>query len=205
MPTDKSLFYYGRLYNMLLDPLIKPSRKAIVNQIPVGSTVLDIGCGTGLLCFELKKQKDCRVVGIDLSNRMLDYARNINPYGDIEFLHQDATSMNDLQDDSFDFVLIMNVIHELLPNEQLKMLQEAFRVAQSVILLDSNVPLPWNATGIVKRAIEVSFGFDHYPQFKTYITSGGILGILEKYEYSSGIREQSVFSQGCNQLVLVAR
>lgn len=205
MPADKSLFHYGKLYNKLLDPLIKPSREAIVDQVPVGSSVLDIGCGTGLLCLDLKRQKGCRVVGIDLSSRMLEYARSINPFDDVEFLHQDATNMHDLRDDSFDFVLILNVIHELMLDEQLKMLQEAFRVGQSILLSDSNVPLPWNVTGIVKRFIEISFGFDHYPQFRVYITSGGIMGILEQSGHSSNIMDRSIFSQGCNQLILVSK
>ena len=65
MLTDKSLFHYGKIYNKLLDPLIKPARKVLVDCIPADSSVLDIGCGTGLLCFDLKREKGCQVVGID--------------------------------------------------------------------------------------------------------------------------------------------
>ena len=79
-PADKSLFYYGSLYNKLMDPLIKPARETVVKEIPAGAAVLDIGCGTGLLCIALKRSKDCRVTGIDLSRRMLEFAESINPY-----------------------------------------------------------------------------------------------------------------------------
>lgn len=204
-PEDKSLFYYGSLYNRLLDPLIKPSREAIVDRVPPDSSVLDIGCGTGLLCCDLRRRKNCRVVGIDLSRRMLDFARFNNPFDEVEFLHQDATDMRDLQDESFDYVIMTNIIHELMPDDQLKMLQEGFRVGRNMILFDSFVPLPWNAVGMVKRLIEVLFGADHYPQFRTYMASGGIMGILEASGYSSRIVDQSILAWGCNHLVLVSK
>lgn len=205
MPADKSLFYYGKLYNKLLDPLIKPSRAAIIDRIPFGSSVLDIGCGTGLLCLELKRQKDCKVTGIDLSRRMLEHARSINPFADVEFLHQDATNMVDLNEKRFDYILILNVIHELWPDDQLKMLQEAFRIGHRIIIFDSNVPLPWNVSGVIKRLIEITFGFDHYPQFRAYLKSGGIMGILAQSRNKSELIERSSFSQGSNQLFLVSK
>jgi SAM-dependent methyltransferase len=203
-PKDKSLFYYGSLYHRLMDPLIKPAREAIVDRIPANSAVLDVGCGTGLLCFELHHEKDCRVVGIDLSKKMLEFARSNNPHDQVEFLHQDATMMSDLEDQRFDYVVILNMIHELLPEQRLRVLDEAFRVGQHVILFDSNAPLPWNFVGIVKRSIEIFFGLDHYPQFRSYLASGGILGILEESGHSENILDQSTYSQGCNQLVLVS-
>jgi ubiquinone/menaquinone biosynthesis C-methylase UbiE len=205
MTTDKSLFHYGKPYNILLDPLIKPMRRAIVDQVPVDSSVLDIGCGTGLLCFELKREKDCRVVGIDLSRKMLDYARSINPNEDIQFLHQDGTNMQDLGDDSFDLVILLNVIHELVPDNQLKMLEEAFRVGRSILIFDSNVPIPWNLSGIIKRLIEISFGIDHYPQFREYINSGGVMGILEGAGYKSNIKDRKLYTQESNQMVTVLK
>lgn len=202
---DKSHFYYGSLYNVLLDPLIKPARKIIVNRVPQDSYVLDIGCGTGLLCFDLQREKNCRVVGIDLSRRMLDFARAKNQFDEVKFLHQDATDMQALRDGSFDYVVVLNTIHELIPEMQLRLLREALRVGCNILLFDSFVPLPWNATGLVKRFIEISFGIDHYPQFRSHIASGGIDGILETAGYADKIVERSTFSQGCNQLVIVSR
>jgi ubiquinone/menaquinone biosynthesis C-methylase UbiE len=204
-PEDEGLFHYGSLYRKLLDPLIKPARDAIIDRIPVDSSVLDIGCGTGLLCLELKREKHCRVVGIDLSLKMLDFARSNNPFQDVEFHHQNATDMQSFLDERFDYVVALNVIHELGPSDRLKMLGEAFRVTTNVILFDCNVPLPWNPVGIVKRLIEISFGLNHYPQFQSYLSSGGIMGILNEYGHSLRIVERSTFAQRCNQLVHVTR
>jgi SAM-dependent methyltransferase len=204
-PKDKSLFYYGSLYHRLMDPLIKPAREAIVDRIPANSAVLDVGCGTGLLCFELHHEKDCRVVGIDLSHKMLEFARVNNPYERVEFLHQDATRMNDLKDARFDYVILLNMIHELMPEQRLRVLEEALRVGSHVILFDSSAPLPWNLVGVFKRFIEISFGLDHYPQFRSYLSSGGIEGILEAAGRSESITDRATFSMGCNQLFHVSK
>ncbi len=74
MVNDKSLFYYGNMYHILLAPFLKESWKQLVNVIPENSKVFDTGCGTGGLTLLLRKKKNCHVVGADLSRRMLDYA-----------------------------------------------------------------------------------------------------------------------------------
>lgn len=204
-PEDKSSSHYGNVYNRLLDPLIKPARDVIVDHIPEGSTVLDIGCGTGALCFDLRSKKNCRVVGIDLSRKMLDFAEGLNPFDDVEFLHWDATDLKGLPRDAFDYVVILNVIHELSLDNQKRVVAEAFRVGERVLLFDSNVPLPWNMTGLVKRAIEISFGFEHYPQFRSFLSTGGIPGILDAAGISTKVTDVSDHSQGCNQLVTVSK
>lgn len=204
MGYDKSLFHYGVLYNRLLDPLILPARNLIVDQIPDNSRVLDIGCGTGALCFDLKRKKNCEVVGIDLSEKMLNFAESINPYDEISFLHHDATDLSEFSDHGFDYAIIMNVIHELNPQSQTKLIKEAYRVGKKVLVYDSNVPLPWNLTGLVKRVIEVTFGFDHFPQFRKFISLNGIQGILASAELSKQISGTKVCFQGCNLLVTLS-
>lgn len=51
MPMDKSLYYYGAIYHRLFDPQLSEARQIVVDLIPEGSSVLDIACGTGLLCL----------------------------------------------------------------------------------------------------------------------------------------------------------
>jgi 2-polyprenyl-3-methyl-5-hydroxy-6-metoxy-1,4-benzoquinol methylase len=110
MPKDKSLFHNGNPYNKLIDPLNKPIRDKIVEVIPQGASVLDIGCGTGLLCYALQREKQCQVVGADLSFRMIEFAKKHNTFEDIQFIHQDATDLIDFQDDSFDYVIASLII-----------------------------------------------------------------------------------------------
>jgi ubiquinone/menaquinone biosynthesis C-methylase UbiE len=172
MASDMSLFHYGRIYKMLIDPMLQRCRDVIVTHVPAGARVLDAGCGTGQLCFALRQQKGCQVVGMDLSLRMLAFAQKRNPFEDVRFLHQDATNMGDLEDGSFDYVVACLLVHELTQAQQLKFLTEAWRVGGNTLLLDSNAPLPWNAGGVGKRLIEFAFGYQHYPQFNSYLDSG---------------------------------
>lgn len=67
MQSDKSLFYYGSIYHGISDPQLAEGRQAALDLVAEGSSVLDIACGTGQLCFALREQKSCCVVGIDLS------------------------------------------------------------------------------------------------------------------------------------------
>jgi len=204
MTKDKSLFHYGGTYNKLIDPLNKPIRDKIVEAIPRGASVLDIGCGTGLLCYSLRKEKQCKVVGADLSLRMIEFAKKHSPFEDIQFIHQDATSLIDLQDDSFDYVVASLIIHEMFAESQQQMVKEAWRVGRKNLFVDSNTPLSWNFTGIMKRFFEMAFGLEHYPQFRAYISSGGIMGILEAADLDEKIVHRELFSQNTNQLVVIA-
>ena len=204
MPKDKTLFHYGSPYSKLIDPLIKPSRDRILALVPDGASVLDIGCGTGKLCFELREQKGCRVVGADLSLRMIEFAREHNPFEDVRFIHQDATELVDIENDSFDYVIASHILHELDAEKGPRMVKETWRVGRQCIFVDANVPLPWNASGVVKRVIEIAFGFEHYPQFRVYLASGGIMGILQRTQLDENIVHHERYSQDGNQIVMIA-
>ena len=204
MPADKTLWHYGKIYNRIIDPTIKPSRNIIVALVPQSATVLDIGCGTGKLCFDLRQQKQCQVVGIDLSTRMLEFAQENNPYEDVKFIHQDATDMKCFQDVRFDYSVVSNFIHELTKDQQLKALKEASRIARNIVLLDSNAPLPWNFVGAFKRFFELVFGYDHYSQFRAYLNSGGIMGLLSEADLGMKITHSKVFANGCQLVVVVS-
>lgn len=204
MPKDKSLFHYGSPYNKFIDPLNKPIRDKIVGMIPQGASVLDIGCGTGLLCYALRREKQCKVVGADLSFRMIEFAKKHNTFEDIQFIHQDATDLIDFQDDSFDYVIASLIIHEMFAEAQQKLVKEAWRVGRKNLYVDTNSPLAWNLTGILKRFFELAFGFDHFPQFSAYLSSGGVMGILEAAHLYKKVIHRELFSQNTNQIVVIA-
>lgn len=61
-------------YNDLLE---QPVMRALLPDLS-GKTVLDLGCGYGRSCADAVARGACRVVGIDLSERMLEVARREN-------------------------------------------------------------------------------------------------------------------------------
>ncbi|HSA78514.1 MAG TPA: class I SAM-dependent methyltransferase [Nitrospirota bacterium] len=204
MPEDKGLFYYGPIYHRLFDPQLAEARQVAFELIPRESSVLDIGCGTGLLAFALRERKNCRVVGLDLSLRMLEFARKTNPFPDVTFTHDDATDLSSFADNSFDCAALLMLVHELSRPHQILALKEALRVASRTIVIDAAVPLPHNAGGIGIRLVEATFGRDHNPNFKVFLASGGIGGLLKDSGLPINVEHRSVFWRNCREVMVLS-
>ncbi len=94
------------------------SNVSIFAEIPIGSTVLDLGCGAGLDCLiaAQKVGKTGRVIGVDFSNSMLEKASKANTkmtQQNIEFHCAEAENLP-FSDESVD-VIIINGIFNLNP------------------------------------------------------------------------------------------
>jgi SAM-dependent methyltransferase len=200
---DKGRFTHGAFYHTLYDRPLAEARKAVVDLVPEGSSVLDIACGTGELCFELALRKNCQVVGVDLSRRMIEFARKRNPSTQVRFEHGDAIDLAEVAPDTFDFTTILFLLHEVPRAQQVAVLNEALRVARKAVVVDSQVPLPWNLHGIALRAVEASGGPAHYRSFADYLAAGGIGGILNASRVKASVSQRSVFWHGCRELVVL--
>lgn len=86
--------------------------KALKKILPdfSGKTVLDLGCGYGWHCRYAAEHGASDVLGIDISRRMLETAREKNSAGQIEYRQ---TAMEDLSftDGSFDIVFSSLAFH----------------------------------------------------------------------------------------------
>jgi ubiquinone/menaquinone biosynthesis C-methylase UbiE len=205
MPVDKSFFFYGGIYHKLLDPHQAEAREVIAGLIPEGSSVLDIACGTGQLSFALRAQKQCRVIGIDLSLRMLQFAEKSNRDDNVKFVHQDATDLTGFGDDTFHYAIVLLLMHELPREKQLSVLSEALRVANKTIIVDATAPLPKNLRGLGVRFVEATFGRDHHGYFRNFLATGGIMGLLENSDLPITIAHRSVFWHSCREVVMVSK
>ena len=94
------VYDYGKDLLALLDP-------------KDGEVILDLGCGTGELTFEISK-KTRFITGIDASEKMLSKAKK--SYPDIEFLNIDALSMD--YRNKFDKVFSNAVFHWIFEQEK---------------------------------------------------------------------------------------
>lgn len=83
--------------------------------------ILDLGCGTGEFAGLLNKMDYC---GIDLSTRYVKYAAKNNA-GDFKVM--DAAKL-EFPDHSFDYILIMAILHHLADDKMNKVLLEVKRV-----------------------------------------------------------------------------
>jgi SAM-dependent methyltransferase len=199
--------YYGRAYHLLFDRALDASRSAVVDLVPEGASVLDIACGTGDLCFALRREKRCRVVGIDLSQRMLRFAAKRNPYEDVSFAMLDATDLSGFICGAFDCATVTLLLHELPREARTRVLTEALRVARTVIVADWTTPLPSSLEGLSVRFIEWA-GRHHYRSFKDYLARGGIDGIikdLRALEPQVALAHREVLKSTCREIVALSR
>ena len=73
-----------------------------------GMKILDVACGAGKQCFHFYKELggDCKIVGVDVSNELLEkaiQASQIKEY-DIKFRLLDFNKALDFEDDEFDLL-----------------------------------------------------------------------------------------------------
>lgn len=114
-----------------------------VEDLSSVTRVLDIGCGTGALCFVFAKS-GYQTFGVDSSQKMLEQAKKKTKGLSIDF--QQASIVNDLpfENDSMDLVSASFVAHGLPKELRLKMLNDMNRISNRlVILIEFNQNRRW--------------------------------------------------------------
>ena len=100
-------------------------------HIDEGKYVLDVGCGVGVTPCYLAKKYGCRVVGVDISGRMVERsderAKREGVEDRVEFRVADAQDLP-FEDDLFDAVLCESVI--AFPTDKQRAVNECVRVTK---------------------------------------------------------------------------
>lgn len=94
--------------------------------------ILEIGTGSGRLSFELAKLQFKNIIGIDLSEKLIEFAQEFSKKNfpdTTKFLQMDASELK-FDDNSFDFAIATGQIISLIPSPEgrKKAVSEAFRV-----------------------------------------------------------------------------
>jgi ubiquinone/menaquinone biosynthesis C-methylase UbiE len=109
-------------------------RRLVEENVRPGFRVLDVGCGTGTLAI-LAAERGAEVLGFDVSGAMLEVARGkVAAAGlsrQIQLEEQGVSSMDGLDDSSFDLVASTLVFSELSPDEQNYTLRHTHRVLRA--------------------------------------------------------------------------
>jgi phosphatidylethanolamine/phosphatidyl-N-methylethanolamine N-methyltransferase len=156
MDRDQVAEAYGRwapIYDIVFGPVFRQGRRAAVKAAEaVGGRVLEVGVGTGLSLADYGR--GTRVVGIDISERMLDKARKrvaTQRLANVEALEvMDAEHLT-VPDASFDVVVAQYVV-TAIPNPE-RALDEFVRVVRpgGEIILTTRIGAETGVRGTIEK------------------------------------------------------
>ena len=123
-------------------------------------SILCIGCGTGEECEHLKSLGAKRVVGMDISKGLIDFAKK--SYPDLEFQVMDMEKL-DFADNSFDFVYSSLTMHYV--KDWTKTLRGVYKILKKsgTFIFSTHHPVKWGA-GVNRSKEKDSFliGYEKY-------------------------------------------
>ncbi|MEM9728505.1 MAG: homoserine O-acetyltransferase [Myxococcota bacterium] len=105
----------------------------ILELIPPGCSVLDLGCGEGDLLGRLRERGQARLVGVDVSTALI---ASTMQYG-VDAIDLDLNlGLPEFHDDTFDYVVISSTL-QVVPNVE-KLLADSLRVGKRALLSFAN-------------------------------------------------------------------
>lgn len=179
MKDNKNHWYDGHFYDRIIAPNQDRLFANIKNMIEPGCVLLDVGCGTGRMAFQLENH--CGYIkGIDLSDKNIALAKE-NLGGEnkkIEFVHGNALELNDGR--KYDYAVLTYVIHEMDYQDRISLLKGLKNVADKIIIGEYMVPHPKGFWGSVNFVVEFLAGADHFKNFKHFINNGGVESLAQE-------------------------
>ncbi|MEF8726524.1 MAG: class I SAM-dependent methyltransferase [Candidatus Bipolaricaulota bacterium] len=104
------IHYFPRLYEYFVKTAHPPDRYELAGEIVGNGSVLDIGCGTGILADHLSPEATYR--GIDLNDRLLGYARKKG----LEVEKMDCKNVEEYPE--VDVYFICDLLHHVNPKHE---------------------------------------------------------------------------------------
>jgi ubiquinone/menaquinone biosynthesis C-methylase UbiE len=198
---DAYISYIHRFFHLwlpvydLFGYFIYPVYKKFVKIISPhqGLTVLDVCTGTGEIAIRLAN-KHAEVVGIDITEEMLNKAKKKSGTKEIKFLTMDARKL-DFPDSSFDAVTISLALHDMPRKVRLQVIEEALRVSKERLLI---VDYDFTNTGIFKTALIKLISLFETSYFKRFADEGvapllAELGLMPKAKRFSSMFFFAIF------------
>lgn len=179
---DKKHWYDGLIYDKFVAPNQDLMFRLIRNMIDKDSSVIDVGCGTGRLEFQLADK--CKsVTGIDLSSKNIKVAnKNLEnkKLNNVTFLHTGIEELAASNNTKYDYAVMTFVIHEIAPVQRLSVLASMKKIANTIIIGDYLVPRNNSFSTKFSIAVEYFAGKDHYTNYKSFVKQGGINYLIKE-------------------------
>jgi phosphatidylethanolamine/phosphatidyl-N-methylethanolamine N-methyltransferase len=161
--TERLYAQCASFYDRLCGPVLQAGRREAMRELKLrpGNEVLEVGIGTALTAPLYPE--DCKVTGIDISERMLREAeRQIVSRRNIQLLKMDAMNLR-FADESFDVVYAAYVISVVPdPLVALREMRRVCRVGGRIVLLNhflSESPFLAKLERLVSPFVTARLGF----------------------------------------------
>jgi ubiquinone/menaquinone biosynthesis C-methylase UbiE len=109
-----------------------------------GDSVLDVGCGNGVMAEEIRKGLGCKMMGTDI----MEYLKTDLPYKPMS-----EPAKLPFSDGEFSAALFTDALHHMPSDIQLVLIKEALRVSRKVLLLEMRPTLAAKATDWIMNKI----------------------------------------------------
>jgi ubiquinone/menaquinone biosynthesis C-methylase UbiE len=203
--NDRTSWLDGYVYEKVITPFQDILNRALIKRVAGGDkTVLDIGCGVGSLALMLADK--CRyVVGVDFSSRQIAFAEKkkaLKRYTNVEFIHADASQLEKVVKQNFDFATMAMFLHEAEPELREKALREALKVAKQVVIADFVSPFPGNMASVLFRIVEYMAGTRHHRNFRNWMMLGGIDGFIKGLDVE--VNSEIEWRNRCGKVIMIS-
>lgn len=146
-----NLFNPSKITSKYRANLILETYKTLLKK---GNNILDLGCGTGVVTGYLKDSLKIKITGCDIKNYL------IQP---IPFILIKESGQLPLKNKSYDAVMLNDVLHHIEEQDQYRLLAEALRIGEKVLIFEAKPTLSGKIFDIVLNKI-------HYGDLKAPLT-----------------------------------
>jgi SAM-dependent methyltransferase len=158
------------LKSNVADKVLSPIRNELIGQVNAGSSLLDIGSGTGDLLFRCAS-KLSRGLGVDLNKEMIRYAEEKRRKEGVENIKFICGDIRSLEEEKYDIATSTLCLHEVGQEVACEILELMVNNSKKVLVADYT-----SAKGFFgKVGIEIDEMFSgHYGNYRKYKKSGEI-------------------------------
>ena len=196
---SKNHWYDGWFYDKYIAPYQDVTYVQIVSMIEEGSSVIDIGCGTGRFIFRVAERAE-KAIGIDLSIKNINYANKLKSQKNIKnvnFIHADALHLSELYERQFDYAIVSYILHEIDISIRTTLIEELRKIANNIIIADFAIPQLLNIRGLLNRIVEFFAGPKHFSNFLSFTKAGGIQGLVNEMNLTIFDERKDITKTSC--------
>jgi len=133
-----------------------------IDNISLGDSVLDIGCGNGALAYDLA-QKSKKVLGIDISGKNIDKAKLAYKRDNLRFIIGDAVSYD--FPEQFDIIILSNVLEHI--ENRVEFLMRIKGLAPKILIRVPMLDRDWISLYKKELGIEYRLDSSHFTEYTT--------------------------------------